>query len=72
MLDYWGGLGWLLQEMSSLEISEAPAQDAQGVGGSLSLAVFQSCGDVALRNVGSGHGGGGLGWDWGAWRAFPT
>ena len=37
---------------------------AHGVGGSLSLGVFQSSGDVALRDVGSGHGGsagGGLG-----------
>jgi len=25
--------------------------------GSLSLEVFQNCGDVALRDVGSGHGG---------------
>ena len=32
----------------------------QGVLGSLSLQVFQSHGDVALREVGSGHGGGGL------------
>ena len=31
-----------------------------GVVGSPSLEVFQSHGDVALRDVGSGHGGGGL------------
>ena len=29
--------------------------------GSLSLEVFQNRGDVALRDVGSGHSGGGLG-----------
>ncbi len=29
----------------------------QGVVGSPSLEVSQSCGDVALRDVGSGHGG---------------
>ena len=29
-----------------------------------SLEVFKSCVDVALRDVGSGHGGGGLGLDW--------
>ena len=28
-----------------------------------SLEVFQNCGDVALRDVGSGHGGNGLGMD---------
>ena len=28
-----------------------------------SLEVFQNCRDVALREVGSGHGGGGLGLD---------
>ena len=31
--------------------------------GSLSQEVSKSCGDVALRDVGSGHGGGGLGLD---------
>ena len=39
-------------------------------GGSPSLGVSQSCGDVALRDVGSGHGG--VGWGWGSWRAFPA
>ena len=29
-----------------------------------SLKVFKNHGDVALRDVGSGHGGGGLGSDW--------
>ena len=33
---------------------------AQEVVGSPLLEVFQNRGDVALRNVGSGHGGGGL------------
>jgi len=28
-----------------------------------SLEVFQNCGDVALRDTSSGHGGGGLGLD---------
>ena len=29
---------------------------------SLSVEVFKNSGDVALRDVGSWHGGGGLGW----------
>ena len=29
-----------------------------------SLKVFKNHGDVALRDVGSGHGGGALGSDW--------
>ena len=29
-----------------------------------SLVVFRNCGDVALRDVVSGHGGDGLGLDW--------
>ena len=29
-----------------------------------SLEVFKNCGGVALRDVVSGHGGGGLGLDW--------
>jgi len=45
---------------------------AQGVGGSPSLGVFQSCGDLALRDVGSGHGEMGWCWTWGLWRSFPT
>ena len=32
--------------------------------------VFQSHGDVALRDVGSGHGG--VGWAWGSQRSFPA
>jgi len=40
--------------------------DAQGVVGSPSLKVFQSHGDVALKDVGSGYGG--VGWAWGSWR----
>ena len=35
----------------------------QKVVGSLSLEVFENCGDVALRDVVSGHGGEGLGLD---------
>ena len=37
------------------------AQPAQGVGESPSLEVSKDHGDVALRDVVSGHGGGGLG-----------
>ena len=29
-----------------------------------SLEVFQNCGDVALRDMVSGHGGMGWGWMW--------
>ena len=32
--------------------------------GSSSLGSFQNYGDVALRDIVSGHGGGGLGLDW--------
>jgi len=39
---------------------------------SLSLEVFQSRGDVALRDVVSGHGGVGWGWTWGCQWSFPT
>ena len=40
--------------------------------GSLSLEVFQSRGDVALRDVGSGHGGDGLGLDLGILEVFSN
>jgi len=40
--------------------------------GSQSLEVFQSHGDVALRDVGSGQVGGRVAWTWGSWGSFPT
>ena len=48
--------------ISSLKEQCCSGTAAHGVVGSPSLEVSQSCGDVALRDVGSGHGGGGLGW----------
>ena len=43
-----------------------------GSGGVTVPGVSQSRGDVALRDVGSGHGGVGWGWTWGSERSFPT
>ena len=48
------------------------AQLPREVVGSLSLEAFQNPGDVALRDVGSGHSGVGWGWTWGSERSFPT
>ena len=39
--------------------------------GSPSLEVFKNHGDVALRDVGSGHGGMGWGWTWGCENYVP-
>ena len=50
---------------------DAVAQLPREVVGSPSLEVFQNRGDVALRDVGSGHGGVGWGWTWGSQRSFP-
>ena len=58
----WGGARWVLGEICSPKSGCAVVQAAQMVVGSLSLGVFQCCGDVALRDVGSGHGG----VDWGS------
>jgi len=44
----------------------------RSVGGSPSLEVFHGRGVVALRDVGSGHGGMGWGWIGGSERSFPT
>jgi len=48
------------------------AQLPREVGESPSLEVSQSCGDVALRDVGSGHSGSGLGLGLGCERSSPT
>lgn len=57
------GSGWILGEISTLKEWTATGS-AQGVVGSPSLEVFQeNCGDVALRDAVSGHGGDGLGLD---------
>ena len=52
------GSGWVSGIISSLK-----EQSGSGTGwvGPPSLGVSQSRVDVALRDVGSGHGGGGLG-----------
>ena len=50
-------MGKLLLTYSSDAVAQLPME----VGGSLSLEGFKNHGDVALRNVGSGHGGGRLG-----------
>ena len=36
------------------------------------MEVFKKDGDVALRDVGSGHSGGGLGLDWVIFKAFSS
>ena len=43
-----------------------------GSGGVTVLEVSQSCGDVALWDVGSGHSGGMLGLDWVILEVFST
>ena len=52
--------GWILEKGSFHEESCCSGTAAQGGDVSLSLEVIKSCGDVALRDVVIGHGGGGL------------
>ena len=52
--------------------SKRAAQLPMEVVGLPSLEAFKECRDVALRDVGSGHGGVGWGWTWGSQRSFPT
>ena len=59
-----GGSGWILGEISSLKEWSGIGTAAQGVLESLSLEVVKSHGDVALRDMVSGHGGMGWGWIW--------
>ena len=56
--------GWCYQKVLLRRSGGALAKAAQGVVGSPPMEVFQNPGVVAVRDVGSGHGGGGLGLDW--------
>ena len=58
-----GGSDWILGKNSSQKEGDILEQAAQGVVESLSLEMIRSCVDVALRDVGSGHDGDGLGLD---------
>ena len=59
-----GGSGWILGNISYQKERSGTGTAARGVVGSPSMEVFQSHGDVTLRDVGSGHGGVGWGWTW--------
>ena len=50
-----GGSGWMLGMIPSPK--ERSGAAAQGVVGSSSLEAFKNHGDVALKDVVSGHGG---------------
>ena len=56
--------GWCYQKVLLRRSGGALAKAAQGVVGSPPMEVFQNHGVVVVRDVGSGHGGGGLGLDW--------
>ena len=56
-----GGSGWVLGKISSPKEWSSIGTAAQRVMESPSLEVFQNHGDVALGDVVSGHGWGGLG-----------
>ena len=58
-----GGSGWILGTISSPKEQCCSGTAAQGGEGVTVHGGVQS-GDVALRDVGSGHGEGGLGLDW--------
>ena len=54
------GSGWILGDISSPKSSDALARAAQGAVGSLSMRVVHNRSGAALRDVVSGHGGGGM------------
>ena len=53
---HWGDSGWILGEISSLIECDAVAVLPRKVVGSLSLEMFENCGDVALGDMDSGGG----------------
>ena len=56
-----GGSGWILGKIPSPKAWLGIGTAAHGVVESPSLEVFRKRGDVALRDMVSGHGGDGLG-----------
>ena len=67
-----GSSGWRLGNISTPKEQCCSGTAAQGGGGVTIPAGVKECGDVALSDVGSGHGGVGWGWTWGSQRSFPT
>ena len=57
-----GGSGWIYGKISSPKSSDAVAQLPREAVGSPNLEVFEKHGDVALWDVGCGHGE--VGWGW--------
>ena len=66
-----GGSGWVLGNVPSLDEQSCSGTAAQGGGVTVHGGVWNR-GDVALRDVGSGHSGVGWGWSWGSERSPPT
>lgn len=65
-----GGSGWILGKISSKRVVRHwHWHRDQGVN---VPEVFQSCGEVAPRDLGSGHGEVGWGWGWRSNRSFPA
>ena len=66
------GCGWVLGGISPGKEQCCISTNCPGGDGDAVPEGVKVCGDVALRDTGSGRGGGGLGWTWGSQRAFPT
>ncbi len=58
----WGSSGWISRKIASPKEQCCSGTAAQGGGGVTIPGGVQGTGDVALRDVGSGHGG--VGWGW--------
>lgn len=59
-------VGYQEKNYSLKDCSSGSGTAAQGVGDSLSLEVFQHHGDMALREMASGHDGVGCSLAWGS------
>ena len=62
--------GWIFRKKLFSKRAVRHCHCCPGGGGVTSFGGVPDCGDVALGDMVSGHGG--MGWTWGSEKSFPT